>query len=238
MSDLLSTLNYRPEPLRFGTSGRRGRVRDLTQLEIYINVLAELEYLQTLAPEAGGAAREDEVYFAHDLRPSSTALSEEFGGRGELCQAVVRAIADAGMRPVNLGPLPTPALALRGLARHRASIMVTGSHIPFDLNGYKLNTSVGELLKEHEDPINQAVERVRTRICGRDAAESLFDANGMFKAGSLELPKVDGSAREEYLARYVGFFGAGCPPDWSQGVGGSQAPMGYREQDIGRADGT
>jgi len=30
--------------------------------------------------------------------------------------------------------------------------MVTGSHIPFDLNGYKLNTSVGELLKEHEGP--------------------------------------------------------------------------------------
>lgn len=183
---------------------------DLTQLEIYINVLAELEYLQSLAPEAGGGGRGDEVYFAHDLRPSSSALIAEFGGRGELCQAVVRAIQDAGMTPVNLGELPTPALALRGLGRHRASIMVTGSHIPFDLNGYKLNTSVGELLKEHEAPINEAVARVRERVYGADAAGSPFDARGMFKAGSQGLPAVDLGARDKYLARYVKFFGGAC----------------------------
>ena len=36
-------LAYKPEELRFGTSGRRGNVTDLSQLEIYINVLEELD---------------------------------------------------------------------------------------------------------------------------------------------------------------------------------------------------
>ena len=35
--------------------------------------------------------------------------------------------------------------------------MVTGSHIPFDRNGYKLNTARGELLKQQEAPINRSV---------------------------------------------------------------------------------
>ena len=48
-----SRLTYRPKELQFGTSGRRGLVTELTQLEVYINVLAELEYLQSLPPEAG-----------------------------------------------------------------------------------------------------------------------------------------------------------------------------------------
>ena len=48
LSDLRSTLTYQPHELLFGTSGRRGRVVDLTQLEIYINVAGELAYLQSL----------------------------------------------------------------------------------------------------------------------------------------------------------------------------------------------
>ena len=40
---LRSCLNYEPVELRFGTSGRRGQVLDLTQLEIYINALAEIQ---------------------------------------------------------------------------------------------------------------------------------------------------------------------------------------------------
>ncbi|MCU1328004.1 MAG: putative phosphoglucomutase [Bryobacterales bacterium] len=207
LADLLSTLLYRPEPLLFGTSGRRGRVVDLTQLEMYINVTAELEFLLALPVDEGGIRPGEQVFFAHDLRPSSTRFSEEAGGRGELCQAVVRAVADAGLMPVNLGPLPTPALAAYAWPRHRASIMVTGSHIPFDLNGYKLNTSVGELLKEYEAPINEAVARVRARLYQSDAAGSLFDAYGMLKAGSQPMARAVEEAREEYLARYTDVFG-------------------------------
>ena len=40
---LREKLDYEPVPLKFGTSGRRGLVADLTQLEVYLNALAELE---------------------------------------------------------------------------------------------------------------------------------------------------------------------------------------------------
>ena len=58
---LRSLLKYEPQDLKFGTSGRRGLVADLTQLEVYINALAELEYLQSLPlavrEESHGAAK-------------------------------------------------------------------------------------------------------------------------------------------------------------------------------------
>jgi phosphomannomutase len=204
MSTLRENLDHEPRELRFGTSGRRGRVADLTQLEIYINVLGEIEYLQSLPLAAGGVARGDEFYFAHDLRPSSPAI----------CQAAERAIRDAGMVPANMGAIPTPALMYYALARRRGSIMVTGSHIPFDLNGYKLNRSTGELLKEHEAPINQSVTRVRERIYGQAFGESAFGADGRLRGGPGELPAASDAARTAYLDRYRNFFAdmslAGC----------------------------
>ena len=206
MPNLQYSLTYEPVDLRFGTSGRRGRVVDLTQLEIYINALAELEYLQSLPRSEGGIVRGEEFCFAHDLRASSTAFVEAEGGRGEICQAVERAIFDAGMIPVNLGPLPTPALTYYALSRNLGSIMVTGSHIPFHLNGYKLNTSAGELLKEHEAPIAEAVGKVRARIYDQAFDRSPFNERGMFKDGHRDLPPVNEAARMAYIERYESFF--------------------------------
>jgi len=206
LPNLQYSLTYEPVDLRFGTSGRRGRVVDLTQLEIYINALAELEYLQSLPRSEGGIVRGEEFCFAHDLRASSTAFVEAEGGRGEICQAVERAIFDAGMIPVNLGPLPTPALTYYALSRNLGSIMVTGSHIPFHLNGYKLNTSAGELLKEHEAPIAEAVGKVRARIYDQAFDRSPFNERGMFKDGHRDLPPVNEAARMAYIERYESFF--------------------------------
>lgn len=56
---LIESLNYQPEELQFGTSGRRGEVVHLTQLEIFINVVAELEFLQSLPLSEGGIAGGD-----------------------------------------------------------------------------------------------------------------------------------------------------------------------------------
>ena len=95
-NDLLSHLNYEPQPLKFGTSGRRGLVVDLTQLEVYINARAELEYLQNLPLDQGGIAKGDDFFFAYDLRPSSTTFVEQEQGRGELAQVIVRAIVASG----------------------------------------------------------------------------------------------------------------------------------------------
>ena len=203
---LRSRLTYEPQELQFGTSGRRGEVVHLTQLEIYINASAELQYLQTLPVPDGGIVAGDEFYFATDLRPSSTQYVTEEQGRGEICQAVERAIRDAGMRPVNLGRIPTPALACYALMRSEGSIMVTGSHIPFNRNGYKLNTSAGELLKEHEEPVNTAVRRVREQIYAEPFAASQFNERGLFKAGSRALSAGIDDAKREYLARYLSFF--------------------------------
>ncbi len=182
----------------------------MTQLEVYANALGELRYLQSLPLEAGGIVRGEDFYFAHDLRPSSVALVSAEGGRGEICQAVVQAVLDAGMRPVNLGPIPTPALAAYAFARQRGSIMVTGSHIPFDLNGYKLNTATGEILKDQEAPITESVLAERGRLYAEPASSSAFDDSGMFRDGHRELPAVETGARTDYLNRYVDFF-AGLP---------------------------
>jgi phosphomannomutase len=206
MSSLGARLAQEPRPLGFGTSGRRGEIVHLTQLEIYINVLAELEYLQSLPVSEGGIVRGDPFYYARDLRPSSTDFVPGDPVRGELCQAVETAIRDAGMAPVNLGRIPTPALTYFALSRGRGSIMVTGSHIPFNRNGYKLNTSTGELLKEQETPIGRGVQRVRERLYAEDFARSRFDESGLFKTGHRDLPPETPEGREAYLARYLDFF--------------------------------
>jgi phosphomannomutase len=196
MDSLRSRLHYEPHELGFGTSGRRGKVVDLTHLEVYLNALAELEYLQSLPVTEGGIQKGDPFYFAFDLRPSS----------GELAQAIVAAIVDAGMKVVNLGPIPTPALAAFALSRNQGSIMVTGSHIPFDRNGYKTYSSRGELLKQQEAPINEQVRQVRKRLYEQSFEESLFDEKGMLKRGHQDLPQQHDDARSAYIDRFTSFF--------------------------------
>lgn len=206
---LREALDYEPQTLRFGTSGRRGEVVHLSQLEVYINALAEIEYLQSLPRSAGGISPGDPFYFACDLRPSSTAYVAAQGGRGELAQAIQRAMMDAGMRPVYLGQIPTPALTYYALRQGHGSIMVTGSHIPFDRNGYKTNSARGELLKQDEAPINQRVEQVRQRLYEQPFSASRFDAHGRFKDGHQELVAETSAARTAYIKRYTDFFDAG-----------------------------
>ena len=202
-----SKLSHQPQELQFGTSGRRGKVIHLTQLEIYLNAVAELEFLQSLPVSEGGIVRGDEFFYGFDLRPSSTRYVAEFMGRGEIAQTIVRAIRDCGMKPVNLGQIPTPAVACHAFSLAKGSIMVTGSHIPFDSNGYKTNTSKGELLKIHELPIHAQVREVRERLYAQAFADSLFDEEGRFKSGHQDLTPVNPVAAEAYVNRYVDFFG-------------------------------
>ena len=197
-------LAYKPQPLKFGTSGRRGQVVHLTQLEIYINVLAELRYLKTLQRSEGGIQVGDDFYYAFDLRPSSTEYVEN--GRGGICQAVEQTLKDEGMRPVNLGAIPTPALTYYALKNAKGSIMVTGSHIPFDRNGYKLNTSKGELLKRDEKPINDGVEVTREELLTEPYAESLFDNQGVFRNAEYDLLPAVAKGQIAYIQRYLDFF--------------------------------
>lgn len=223
---LRARLNYDPKRLAFGTSGRRGAVIDLTQLEVYINALAELQYLQSLPAEHGGIARGDVFYYAFDLRPSSTRFAPEEGGRGEIAQAIERAIRDAGMVPVNLGPIPTPALTSYAIERTKGSVMITGSHIPFERNGYKVNTSKGELMKSDEAPIGLRVEQVREQLYRHPFSESPFNERGMFKAGHMELGQQIDEGREAYIRRYLDFFAG-------ENLGGCRV-IAYQHSAVGR----
>ena len=205
--NLRECLIYEPKELQFGTSGRRGEVVHLTQLEVFINAVAELEFLQSLPLSDGGIVRGEDFYYARDLRPSSSAYVVGQQGRGELAQAIELAIRYVGMVPINEGLIPTPALTHFALKQGKGSIMVTGSHIPFDRNGYKTNTSKGELLKQHEAPINDKVKEVRSRFYNQPFDDSFFGTDGLLKEGSKLLSKEDNQATTAYLDRYVDFFG-------------------------------
>jgi phosphomannomutase len=206
-STLRESLTYEPKELQFGTSGRRGEVVHLTQLEVFINAVAELEFLQSLPQSDGGIVRGEEFFYARDLRPSSSVFVTEQHGRGELAQAIELAIRYTGMIPANEGMIPTPALTHFALTQGKGSIMVTGSHIPFDRNGYKTNTSKGELLKQHEGPINDKVKEVRSRFYNQPFDDSFFGTDGLLKEGSKPLSKEHNEAATVYLDRYVDFFG-------------------------------
>ena len=193
---LFESFTYQPVELKFGTSGRRGEIIHLTPLEIYLNVLGEIEYLQSLPASAGGVVKGDDFYFACDLRPSSPTLA----------LSAVQALRDAGMNPINCGFIPTPALTFHALSHGKGSLMVTGSHIPFNRNGYKLNTSLGELLKHHEAPINAQVAQVRHRLYSQPAQSSPFTPEGQFRSDPPPLPTETDAAAEGYLNRYLRFF--------------------------------
>jgi phosphomannomutase len=186
-------LDYTPVSLAFGTSGLRGLVNDITDLEAYINVKGGLRYLLA----TGDIRPASRVILGGDLRPSTD----------RILVAVASAIVDTGCRVENAGRIPTPALVARALRERCAGVMVTGSHIPFDRNGIKINRSVGEVLKSDEAGITREVERVRAEEYGRSSEESRFGPRGGLKI-SDPLPPVDRSAEESYVRRYVDAFPA------------------------------
>jgi phosphomannomutase len=187
-------LDHVPVALAFGTSGLRGLVKDITDLETYINIKGALRYLL----DSGDVRAGGSVVLAGDLRPSTD----------RIMRACSRAIVDSGCTVENAGKIPTPALILQAISTRRAGVMVSGSHIPFDRNGIKINKSVGEVLKSDEPGITREVERVRTEEYGRTKMSTAFTPAGMLET-SPDLPPVDRTAEERYVRRFVASFAAG-----------------------------
>jgi phosphomannomutase len=119
--------------VKFGTSGLRGLVVDLTAEVVADHTAA---FLRTV-PHQG------RVLLARDLRQSSPHLQE----------AAARAAAGLGVEPIDCGEIPTPALALAAERLGHPAIMVTGSHIPADRNGLKFYRATGEITKADEAAI-------------------------------------------------------------------------------------
>lgn len=126
-------------PPKFGTSGLRGLVTELTD-----DLVADYTRAFLAACPHGGA-----LYLGRDLRPSSPRIAA----------AVAAAARAEGICVVDCGALPTPALALASLGAGKAAVMVTGSHIPADRNGLKFYLPDGEISKRDEAAISAALGR-------------------------------------------------------------------------------
>lgn len=124
-------------PPKFGTSGLRGLVSDLTP-----DLVADYTQAFLRACPHGGA-----VHVGQDLRASSP----------DIATAVIKAVRAAGVTAVDHAALPTPALALASMGAGQAAIMVTGSHIPADRNGLKFYLPTGEIAKSDEIAIGAAL---------------------------------------------------------------------------------
>lgn len=122
--------------IQFGTSGARGLVEQFTSevcsafTHAFISIMAKQFSFKQVA-------------VAIDNRPSSPSMA----------QATVSAIESLGLEAVYYGVIPTPALAYTAMQAKIPSIMITGSHIPFDRNGIKFYRPDGEISKSDEQAI-------------------------------------------------------------------------------------
>ncbi|MDX8387750.1 MAG: phosphomannomutase [Ghiorsea sp.] len=172
--------------VKFGTSGARGLVDDMTDYVCFVYTKAFLNYLVIQKLVQLG----DQVMVAGDFRPSSP----------RIMAAVGLAIEDAGFKAVNCGFVPTPAVALYGMNHDVASIMVTGSHIPDDRNGIKFYKPEGEILKQDEQ--GMCASNV-------DVPSGLFDEQG----GSISSFIWNVETKDAYalfVDRYTSFFPQQC----------------------------
>jgi phosphomannomutase len=132
--------------LKFGTSGLRGLVTELSDTVCGAYTLAFLKHMKA----RHGLPDKGLILVGHDLRSSSPRMAA----------ACIAAIRSFGMHVENCGPLPTPALAYRALSLKVPAIMVTGSHIPDDRNGLKFYRADGEIDKVDEQGILSALDDV------------------------------------------------------------------------------
>lgn len=190
--------------VKFGTSGARGLVTEMTDRVCYAYAAAFFSYLRSggQLPAAGV------VFLAGDRRPSTP----------RIMNAIACAASDAGLQVENCGLIPSPAVALRGISEGGAAVMVTGSHIPDDRNGIKFNTPTGEITKVDEAGM------LETSV----DLPPYFDAQGHFLAQQAERARAalgpeTGVALAQYRSRYLEAFPRACLTGMALGVYGHSA---------------
>jgi phosphomannomutase len=154
----------------FGTSGARGLVEDFSAdvcAAFTVSFIATMRF----------SFQFDTLAIAVDNRPSSAFMAK----------ACATAAQQLGLNVTYYGVVPTPALAFQAMNLDIPSIMVTGSHIPFDRNGLKFYRPNGEISKADESSI----------INGQFSFESLLTLVDLVK---------DPTAATAYLVRYSSLF--------------------------------
>lgn len=186
--------------LRFGTSGLRDTVENMTDMECYINTRGFMAYLSRIGEFEAGEA----VTLGGDRRPSTPRIK----------RAVAAAVRDSGGKVDDQGLASSPALACYAMKRGMPGIMVTGSHIPAGRNGIKFTKKSGEVLKSDEGAILAAIVEKREEIRAMSQDDLPFDENGSFNPEEAERAATlirgdehEGTAVDEYVERYVEVFG-------------------------------
>lgn len=154
---------------KFGTSGLRGLVGELTDGTAAAHARAFARHLKQTGMAAEGAP----VFIGRDMRASSPQIAAQ-------CAAALFA---EGLEPVDCGVLPTPALALHAMGERAAALMITGSHIPDDRNGVKFYRPDGEIDKTDE----AAIARLAPDCAGAlPQAKLMRDRSSEANAGFIE----------------------------------------------------
>ena len=154
---------------KFGTSGLRGLVGELTDGTAAAHARAFARHLGQTGMAAAGAP----VFIGRDMRASSPEIAAQ-------CAAALFA---EGLEPVDCGVLPTPALALYAMGNNAAALMITGSHIPDDRNGVKFYRPDGEIDKTDE----AAIARLAPDCAGAPPAPKVMrDRSSEANTGFIE----------------------------------------------------
>jgi phosphomannomutase len=154
----------------FGTSGARGLVTQFTP-----DVCAAFAVAFIAGMKQNFSFKT--VAIAIDNRPSSYAMA----------QACADALKQLNLNVIYYGVVPTPALAYVAQEDKIPAIMVTGSHIPFDRNGFKFYRPDGEISKADE----QVIITEQVEFISLDELTELTVSN---------------RATEEYITRYTSLF--------------------------------
>jgi phosphomannomutase len=168
MADVSSAL-IANSGIKFGTSGARGLVEQFTDDVCAAFTLAFVAVMK----QKFAFTR---VAIGIDRRPSSP----------QMAAACIGALQLQGLEVGYYGILPTPALALKSMADGIPSIMITGSHIPFDRNGIKFYRPDGEIEKADE--------------------LAILAVNAEVVAVEPWLPEVSTAAVDFYTRRYLDMF--------------------------------
>ncbi len=138
--------------LRFGTDGVRAEALTVLTTE-YTTSLA-----RAAAAVLGGTVQHNDMWLiGRDTRESGPMLEA----------AVIAGLASAGVSPLLLGVVPTPALAWMSMQMDVPAVMITASHNPWQDNGVKIFAAGGlKLTDEVERSIEAALHDEHAAVPG------------------------------------------------------------------------
>lgn len=156
----------------FGTDGVRGEAGSFLTAELAMRV----------AMAAG-------IYFSEHARTKKILLGKDTRKSGYMIEnAIVSGLTAVGYDVIEIGPMPTPAIAFLTLnMRCDAGIMISASHNPFEDNGIKFFDAQGNKLSEEIEAQIEAIAQDKTRleegqVTGRQigAAKRIDDVIGRY----------------------------------------------------------